>query len=454
MKISSVKKFIAFSLALVFIAGPALRSWAAEEPAETPSVENASDAQAAPQENPATSEQPSSSSSSSGYDKAAAQAAVNEARQKAEELSNQLASTQEKTKELNKILEQAQAHANDAVAGAQTAAADYSTAKGKLNAVLKSISSTNEEIAGVESNIADIGAQIAATQKLMDEQYAAMKKRIQFMYEGGNKSILAQILTSGSMMAALNKAQYVLELTSYDRKQMTLLEETKAHLDAQKAKLDEEQSKLNSQMSELNVKQSIAGDLLKEAGITLTDAVNEATSAAEQVGDYEKQIAEMEAEEKRLASAYADAQLELARQIAELNLHEDLSGGLDGYTEDDVLYMAAIIQAEAGGENHDGKLAVGSVVMNRLKSSRFPNSVAGVIMQNRQFEPVTTGRFALILSNGPNSTCIGVAKEVLNGARNTDALFFMTTALAEQKAIFDRTVGTIYDHQYFYNYAN
>ena len=78
MKSSWIKKFIAFSMALVFIAGPALRTWAsettgAETPVETPASEGTT------QEQQSSSE---SSNSSSSYDKAAAQAAVNEARQR------------------------------------------------------------------------------------------------------------------------------------------------------------------------------------------------------------------------------------------------------------------------------------------------------------------------------------------------------------------------------------
>ncbi len=51
-------------------------------------------------------------------------------------------------------------------------------------------------------------------------------------------------------------------------------------------------------------------------------------------------------------------------------------------------------QCEAWGEPYDGKLAVGSVIMNRVRSSYFPNTVSGVIYQGGQFSPVASGRLA------------------------------------------------------------
>ena len=61
---------------------------------------------------------------------------------------------------------------------------------------------------------------------------------------------------------------------------------------------------------------------------------------------------------------------------------EDTSTVVYVPTDSDQYLLGAIIQCEAGGESYDGKLAVGSVVMNRVKSSYFPNSVSGVIYQS------------------------------------------------------------------------
>lgn len=89
--------------------------------------------------------------------------------------------------------------------------------------------------------------------------------------------------------------------------------------------------------------------------------------------------------------------------------------------------LAAIIQCEAEGESYTGKVAVGAVVLNRVKSSKFPNTIEGVIKQKGQFSPVASGRFARVLSNGANSECYKAAKDALNGSNPIgNALFFNT----------------------------
>lgn len=77
--------------------------------------------------------------------------------------------------------------------------------------------------------------------------------------------------------------------------------------------------------------------------------------------------------------------------------------------------LAAIIQCEAGGESYKGQVAVGAVVVNRVKSSRYPNSVESVIKQKSQFSPVRSGRFAKVLKKGARSSCYKAAKAALSG---------------------------------------
>ena len=90
----------------------------------------------------------------------------------------------------------------------------------------------------------------------------------------------------------------------------------------------------------------------------------------------------------------------------------------------DVAMLAALIQCEAGDESYEGKLAVGSVVMNRVDSSYFPDTVVGVIYQSGQFSPVASGRFAVVLSSGADASCVQAATEVLAGTRTLNCLYF------------------------------
>ena len=83
---------------------------------------------------------------------------------------------------------------------------------------------------------------------------------------------------------------------------------------------------------------------------------------------------------------------------------------------DDTTLLGAIIQAEAGNQCYDGKLAVGAVVLNRVKSDRYPNSIREVIYAPGQFGPATNGSLDVVLANGVNEECMQAAREALEGA--------------------------------------
>lgn len=89
------------------------------------------------------------------------------------------------------------------------------------------------------------------------------------------------------------------------------------------------------------------------------------------------------------------------------------------YTKSQLRLMSSIIYSEAGAETYAGKKAVGIVIMNRVRSKQFPNSIKKVIYQRGQFGPASNGslsRSLTLYDNGRlNSSCIKAAKEVLNG---------------------------------------
>lgn len=88
--------------------------------------------------------------------------------------------------------------------------------------------------------------------------------------------------------------------------------------------------------------------------------------------------------------------------------------------------LAALIQCEAGGEPYEGQVAVGAVVMNRVRCGGYPNSITEVIYASGQFVPASKGRMeSLILNNNIKASCVQAANEVINGRCNVgDALHF------------------------------
>jgi spore germination cell wall hydrolase CwlJ-like protein len=82
---------------------------------------------------------------------------------------------------------------------------------------------------------------------------------------------------------------------------------------------------------------------------------------------------------------------------------------------DDITLLAALIQSESGYECHEGQVAVGNVVMNRLRSGRFGNTIYSVINAKGQFSPAGSGKVAQICAQGPKASCVQAAQEAMAG---------------------------------------
>ena len=85
---------------------------------------------------------------------------------------------------------------------------------------------------------------------------------------------------------------------------------------------------------------------------------------------------------------------------------------------DDVRLLAALIQCEAGGESYEGMLAVGAVVMNRVRSGAYPDSVTGVIYASGQFTPALNGKVARVYEGNIKDSCMQAAQAAINGETN------------------------------------
>lgn len=112
---------------------------------------------------------------------------------------------------------------------------------------------------------------------------------------------------------------------------------------------------------------------------------------------------------------------------------------ISSYSEEDIEWLARIIEAEAGNQSYLGKLAVGSVVINRKNDDQFPDTVKEVIFQKGQFTPVANGRIHKVK---PSEDSFKAAKEVLKGTKDpTDgALFFYNPRIATDRWIRTREV--------------
>lgn len=118
--------------------------------------------------------------------------------------------------------------------------------------------------------------------------------------------------------------------------------------------------------------------------------------------------------------------------------------GVNGYSSQDVKLLARLIHAEARGESYTGQVAVGAVVLNRVKSASFPNTISGVIYQPYAFTCVNDGQINL----APNNTALKAAKDAMNGwDPSYGSLYYYNPKIATSGWIFTRpTVVTIGNH--------
>lgn len=284
------------------------------------------------------------------------------------------------------------------------------TLRNELEGINGEILSLSEEISTAEMQIEILNGEIARTSDALAEavenesqQYENMKSRIKYMYEHGSATLLEMLFSAENMTDFLNKADFIENLSEYDRKALDDLMSVHQQIKSQKETLEIQQESLKEIRSGLSTRQT-----------------------------------ELQAKAEATSTNLADVQARLEQARAESAAQETISsgggydnsivngGGIDAST-DEVTLLAAILQCEAR-QDYDSLLAVATVIMNRVESPRFPNTISGVIYANGQFEPVWTGRLQAVLNTGPTGLSLQVAQDAVNGARLAavaDCYFFL-----------------------------
>lgn len=114
----------------------------------------------------------------------------------------------------------------------------------------------------------------------------------------------------------------------------------------------------------------------------------------------------------------------------------------------DLQLMARAINGEARGEPYEGQVAVGAVILNRVKSSKFPNTIAGVIYEKGAFTAVSDGQINVPIKEG--STVLKAAQDAMNGWDPTNGcIYYFNPDTATNSWIWSRTlVKTIGKHRF------
>ena len=306
------------------------------------------------------------------------------------------------------------------------------------NSLLGKLGALNDDLEVVSNNLADLERQIdvkeqeiAQTQEALAEaiateenQYESMKQRIRFMYERGNQTYLDMLLSATGFGDLLNKGEYIEEITRYDREMLIQFQETRAYVEEVEAQLNVELEDLNTLKAEAKAEQEKVSQLVKQTANSVASYGNQIKDAEATIDALDNMLSEQEEDIVALQKQYEE-ELALSRLAAQ-SAWRDISEVT--FAEGDRYLLANLIYCEAGGEPYVGQVAVGSVVINRMLSSRYPDTMVGVIYQNKQFSPVGNGRLALALANNKaTASCYKAADEAMKGMTNVGhCLYFRT----------------------------
>ena len=294
----------------------------------------------------------------------------------------------------------------------------------KLTIVSNNLNDLEEQIADKEVEIKNTEEELAEAKATEEHQYESMKERIRFMYERSDYALIETLLGSGSLAEALNKADYVEQIAAYDRQKLDEYEATRIKIQEEEAKLKKEKEDLDALREQVKAEKKKVNSYVKQTSSEITATSSEISDAEAKALAYEAQIKEQEANIEYLKKKLAEEQA--LSKLAAQSKWRDISEV--EFEESDRYLLANLIYCEAGGEPYAGQVAVGAVVINRVLSSVYPNTVTGVIYQKYQFSPVGSGRLAIAMAeNRATASCYKAADEAMSGQTNVgNCVYFRT----------------------------
>ncbi|MCR5214885.1 MAG: cell wall hydrolase [Eubacterium sp.] len=311
----------------------------------------------------------------------------------------------------------------------------------RISQISSKIEFSKSSLDAIDKDILECEQEMTEADENIRAERAKLSTALQTMYESsGSDDLLSLMLRSDDEYDLINREEYVSDFSSYINKeigdiQVLVDEKEDQSYDLLLLRSDREVEVENYE----NIQKELSSEIDE-----LTELMEEAEKKAEDAQSFAEELAE------EVAKLEAEERAALERRSYNGDTSNVVYDG-DGtdyyyvspypYTVDELDILAAIIQAEAGSVSYPGMIAVGSVVMNRVEDSRFANTISGVIYAPYQFEPVSSGSFAVILAQGPVAACYQAAQDVLDGKRNVPNFYFKAAWYAEEHGISGVNIG-------------
>lgn len=294
----------------------------------------------------------------------------------------------------------------------------------ELETIVGRINDLEEKITNKQAEIDETQAALEEARNIEEQQYAAMKKRIQFMYKDSKNLYLDILFNAKSFSDFITLNNYMESLARYDENKFEEYQDTRKTIEILEAKLEDEKSELDLLKAEAETER-------ENVMVVISNTQDKVKEYSDLIDDAEAELlayeAELKAKEDDVAAIKKQLEEELRLSaLAAKSVWRDISQVT--FAEGDRYLLAVLIYCEAGGEPYEGKVAVGAVVINRMLSSVYPDTLTGVIYQNKQFSPVYSGRFAYYCSIGKtNQDCYNAADAAMSGVSNVgNCLHFRT----------------------------
>lgn len=310
--------------------------------------------------------------------------------------------------------------------------------KGEQSDLQKRLSELNTELTEVSNHLADLEAQIvdklaeiaetqAALAKAREKeawQYDCMRQHVKYSYERGTMGWLEAIFQAESFASILNYATYFEGVASYSDRILEEIIRTREFIESEEIRLEKENQELEILKINAEAEKSRVNELIQQVSKSISQYEDQIDDAEAEARAYEAEMKKLEKDLKYLKKKLAEEQA--MSQLAANGQWRNISEVT--FAEGDRYLLANLIYCEAGGEPYAGQVAVGSVVINRVLSDKFPDTVVGVIYQKRQFSPVASGRLELALAmNKATPSCYKAADEAMAGLTNVgNCVFFRT----------------------------
>lgn len=304
--------------------------------------------------------------------------------------------------------------------------ADLQGLNAELTAISERLTELDGQIAQKEEEITETEVALKEAKAVEAWQYTCMVERIRYIYESGETDYLDILFSAGSFSELLNSKDYLAAIAEYDRNMLADYENSRILIEEKEALLRQEKAELEELVLAAEAEKSKIAGLISQT--------------ADKISANEDEIAAAEAEMKRLEAERAQAEADIEALRKQIEEEKRLSQqALNStwrdiseiqFADGDLKLLASIIYCEAGGEPYEGQLAVGAVVINRMLSSRYPDTMVGVIYQRKQFSPVGSGRLELVLTtNRATASCYQAAQEAMSGVTNVGSCLYFRTPI-------------------------